>query len=67
MFEKSIIIVLSIYNVLKIVYIIIKGSDIMQKIKLFANCKCELFESPMYNKREKMLYWRGFHGEIYRK
>lgn len=31
MFEKSIIIVLSIYNVLKIVYIIIKGSDIMQK------------------------------------
>lgn len=38
-----------------------------KKIKLFANCKCELSESPMYNKRDKMLYWRGFRGEIYRK
>lgn len=38
-----------------------------KKIKLFADCKCELGESPMYNKKEKMLYWHGFHGEIYRK
>jgi len=36
-------------------------------IKLFADCKCELSESPIWNKKEKMLYWRGFHGEIYRK
>lgn len=39
----------------------------MKKIRLFADSKCELSESPMWNKREKMLYWRGFHGEIYRK
>lgn len=39
----------------------------MNNIRLFANCKCELSESPMYNKYDKRLYWRGFNGEIYRK
>lgn len=37
------------------------------KIKLFADCHCTLSESPMWNKKEKMLYWRGFEGQIYRK
>lgn len=38
-----------------------------KKIRLFADCKCALSESPIWNKRDKKLYWRGFHGEIYRK
>lgn len=38
-----------------------------KKIKLFANCKCELSESPIWNERDHMLYWRGLDGEIFRK
>ena len=36
-------------------------------IKLFADCRCELSESPMWNKKDKFLYWHGFRGELYRK
>ena len=36
-------------------------------IKLFASCKCTLSESPMWNKKDEMLYWRGLDGEVYRK
>ena len=35
--------------------------------RIFADCHCTLSESPMWNDREQMLYWRGFHGELYRK
>ncbi len=36
--------------------------------KIFANSKCfKLAESPMWHKRQQALYWRGYHGEIYRK
>ncbi len=38
-----------------------------KKIKLFADCHCELSESPIWNAKDQMLYWRGFSGEIYRK
>lgn len=35
---------------------------------LFANSKCfKLAESPMWHKAQAALYWRGYHGEIYRK
>ncbi len=37
------------------------------RVKLFADCRCELSEAPMWNDREQMLYWRGSHGELYRK
>lgn len=36
-------------------------------IKIFADCRCTISESPMWNKKENMLYWRGFDGEMYRK
>lgn len=39
----------------------------MNEFKLFANCKPYLSESPMWHKQQKMLYWRGLNGEIYRK
>lgn len=38
-----------------------------KNIKLFADCRCELSESPMWNEKENCLYWHGFHGELYRK
>ncbi|MBQ2891055.1 MAG: SMP-30/gluconolactonase/LRE family protein [Clostridia bacterium] len=38
-----------------------------EDVRLFADCHCELSESPMWNEKDKMLYWRGFHGELYRK
>lgn len=41
--------------------------NLEKNIKLFADCHCELSESPMWNKKENLLYWRGFHGELYRK
>lgn len=37
------------------------------RIKLFADCRCILSESPMWHKKTNRLYWRGFNGEIYRK
>ena len=37
------------------------------EIQLFADCHATLSESPMWHPREKVLYWRGFEGEIYRK
>lgn len=37
------------------------------EIKLFASCVCRLSESPMWNKYDKRLYWRGLDGEIFRK
>lgn len=37
------------------------------RVKLFADCHCELSEAPMWNRKDQMLYWRGFHGELYRK
>ena len=38
-----------------------------ENIRLFADCRCELSESPMRNKEGEFLYWHGFHGELYRK
>ena len=38
-----------------------------REIKLFAACPCRLSESPMWNDQDKMLYWRGLDGEIFRK
>lgn len=38
-----------------------------KRIKLFADCRCELSESPMWHEKENCLYWHGFHGELYRK
>ena len=38
-----------------------------KKIKLFANCKCALSESPIWDERDHMLYWRGYDGEVFRK
>lgn len=38
-----------------------------REIKLFAACQCRLSESPMWNDQDKMLYWRGLDGEIFRK
>lgn len=35
--------------------------------RLFSDCRCTLSESPMWHKAQQKLYWRGFHGEIYRK
>lgn len=37
------------------------------EFRVFADCKCTLSESPMWHKAQQKLYWRGFHGEIYRK
>lgn len=37
------------------------------EFKVFADCKPYLSESPMWHKAQKMLYWRGLSGEIYRK
>lgn len=37
------------------------------EFRLFADCHRELLESPMWNKKQQMLYWRGMDGEIYRK
>lgn len=34
---------------------------------LFADCRCEIAESPLWNDAEQMLYWRGSEGEVYRK
>lgn len=39
----------------------------MNGFRLFADCHCALSEAPMWNKAQQLLYWRGFHGEIYRK
>ena len=39
----------------------------MNEFKIFADCKPYLSESPMWHKKQKMLYWRGLSGEIYRK
>lgn len=38
-----------------------------ERVKLFADCHCGLSESPMWNKRDNMLYWRDIHGKVYRK
>lgn len=35
--------------------------------RLFADCHCRLSESPMWHKKQQLLYWRGLDGEIYRK
>lgn len=38
------------------------------KPQIYANSKCfKLAESPMWHARQQALYWRGYHGEIYRK
>lgn len=37
------------------------------EIKLFACCKCQLSESPIWSDQDKMLYWRGLDGEVFRK
>lgn len=37
------------------------------KFRLFADCRKVLLESPMWNKKQELLYWRGMDGEIYRK
>ena len=35
------------------------------ELRLFADCRCELSESPMWHKNQGCLYWRGFHGSLW--
>ena len=42
-------------------------NNMKNDFKVFADCKPYLSESPMWHKKQKMLYWRGLSGEIYRK
>lgn len=37
------------------------------EFELFADCRCKIAESPLWNDADQMLYWRGSEGELYRK
>ena len=37
------------------------------EIKLFADCRCGLTESPIWHEKQKKLYWRDLEGRVYRK